>query len=272
MELKNIIITDITDWSKLAKWLEDNTDCRWKFSGAPTNFKPTYLNEIKVDSYNTITYSSNHLCKNNKHEYPEYTFITQSKFEVKYMNTKSYQERQDEWIKANNLKVGDKVKVVREAIDYENGWENCWVDRMRVNEIHTLKSHFGNSVLLSDGLRYPYFCLEKVEEVKESKEKTIEEWLNELPEPYRTQALNNTTEKDRKLIRNSMQLAIAWAFDWDCSEGASYWEAVHDYYEKGTPLPKPIESYTSITETPNPISIKVTEDSVYEEWKNLILN
>lgn len=31
--------------------------------------------------------------------------------------------------------------------------------------------------------------------IMQEKEKTIREWLEELPEPYRTQAINNSTEE-----------------------------------------------------------------------------
>lgn len=272
MELKNIIITDITDWPKLAKWLEDNTDCRWAASGAPTNFNPFSLNEIRINDNRIITYSNDSICYRHKEQWRNYTFITQSEFEAKYMNTKSYQERQDEWIKANNLKIGDKVKVIREAKNYEDGWKHEWVKFMAVKQTLIVIGLFEDSVQLSDRYLYPYFCLEKVEEVKESKEKTIEEWLNELPEPYRTQALNNTSETKKCIFRKNICDTLMAAFFWTDFEGHAYWEPVYKHYSQGTPLPKPIENYTSITEAPNPISIKVTEDSVYEEWKNLILN
>lgn len=38
----------------------------------------------------------------------------------------SYAERQAKWIKENNLKIGDLVKVTRAAEDYEDGWETSW--------------------------------------------------------------------------------------------------------------------------------------------------
>lgn len=275
MELKNIIITDITDWPKLAKWLEDNTDCIWSASGDPTNYKPVGLNEISISSKGIISYSIQSYCSKHKEEYSSYTFITQSEFEAKYMTTtKSYQERQEEWIKANNLKVGDKVKVVKEVESYKDGWGNFWTERMKAGKIHIIETYFDNGVALSDGYRYPYFCLEKVQEVKEStKEKTIEEWFNELPEPYRTQALNNTSERSKKLFSKSMADALCTGFIWPDFAGDDYWDPVFIHYVKGTPLPNhSIENYGSITETPNPISIKVAEDSVYEEWKKLILN
>lgn len=54
--------------------------------------------------------------------------------------------------------------------------------------------------------------------------KTIREWLEELPEPYRTQAINNT-EKNRLLTHDvSLREAITVAFFWGNSpEGHEYW-------------------------------------------------
>jgi hypothetical protein len=37
-----------------------------------------------------------------------------------------YQERQDDWVEKNNIKVGDKVRVLRKANDFEGGWYNIW--------------------------------------------------------------------------------------------------------------------------------------------------
>ena len=42
----------------------------------------------------------------------------------------SYAERQEKWIKENDLKVGDLVRVIREAEDNEDGWDCYWAPRM----------------------------------------------------------------------------------------------------------------------------------------------
>lgn len=60
--------------------------------------------------------------------------------------------------------------------------------------------------------------------------KTIREWLEELPEPYRTQALENASWK--RLNRNvALQyIALSRAFSWALStQGDKYWR---DLYEK----------------------------------------
>ncbi len=65
-------------------------------------------------------------------------------------------------------------------------------------------------------------------------EKTIREWLNELPEPYRTQALANENN-DIKIegtfndLVDKQSEAVLWGFEWGVSpEGDNYWNAVHD--------------------------------------------
>ena len=57
--------------------------------------------------------------------------------------------------------------------------------------------------------------------------KTILEHLETLPEPYRTQAIENcknlsNTSKDRT---NNVMSAIVMAFDWaESPEGSGYWQ------------------------------------------------
>lgn len=57
--------------------------------------------------------------------------------------------------------------------------------------------------------------------------KTIREWLEELPEPYRTQALENVNEHDPQIIDTSEQTAkkaLSGAFVWMFTEqGERYW-------------------------------------------------
>lgn len=59
--------------------------------------------------------------------------------------------------------------------------------------------------------------------------KTIREWLEELPEPYRTQALENVNEHDPKIIdelpsEQTAKKALSGAFVWMFTEqGERYW-------------------------------------------------
>lgn len=66
--------------------------------------------------------------------------------------------------------------------------------------------------------------------------KTIEEWFNELEEPYRTQAIENARnlniDKDRlEDLADSMSDAIMIAFIWCHSpEGHEYWSDLFGKY------------------------------------------
>lgn len=63
---------------------------------------------------------------------------------------------------------------------------------------------------------------------REKELKTVEQWLNTLPEPYRTQALNNADTKCLFAEECNPQDAILKAFTWDYStEGFHYW---NDFY------------------------------------------
>jgi len=87
----------------------------------------------------------------------------------------TYRERQDDWVKDNDIKIGDLVKILRKAGTREDGWKNSWIPSMnsRVGEIGVVKG-FG---CLGEGIRievfndkssicdYPFFVLEKVTEV-----------------------------------------------------------------------------------------------------------
>lgn len=87
------------------------------------------------------------------------------------LREKTYEERQAEWIKANNIKEGDKVKILRKAESHEDGWNDIWVGN-EVGKIGVI------DVIHSDNIRvrtntenhwYPYFVLEKVEDKPEAK-------------------------------------------------------------------------------------------------------
>lgn len=58
--------------------------------------------------------------------------------------------------------------------------------------------------------------------------KTIKEWLDQLPQPQRHEAINNVINQHGAIaLENkvrSLTKAIQWGFDWDRSpEGAQYW-------------------------------------------------
>jgi hypothetical protein len=63
--------------------------------------------------------------------------------------------------------------------------------------------------------------------------KTIEEWFNDLEEPYKTQALENSKKTNLTCVCKSMRESISCAFLWDESrEGREYWFNLFKKYSK----------------------------------------
>lgn len=89
------------------------------------------------------------------------------------MNEREYTS--EDYLKLHNscgLKVGDKVKVLRAAKDYEQGWANIWVKSMNKFidlEAHIIDDDYSYGFILSPPdpdclpLDFPCFVLEKVE-------------------------------------------------------------------------------------------------------------
>lgn len=63
--------------------------------------------------------------------------------------------------------------------------------------------------------------------------KTVKEWLEELPEPYRTQALEQTDNSHLKKTEDTMYSTLLGIFAWsDSREGAEYWRQLSEVYMK----------------------------------------
>lgn len=59
--------------------------------------------------------------------------------------------------------------------------------------------------------------------------KTALEWFNELPEPYRTQAIENTKEAMIDLKDKKISGALRGAFIWELSpQGHDYWQELYE--------------------------------------------
>ena len=82
----------------------------------------------------------------------------------------SYSERAKKWVEANDIKVGDYVKVTRKANEHEHGWQGLWWDNMdeSVGKILKVKGIdvYIYTIGLENGFYYPYFVLEKTEPPK----------------------------------------------------------------------------------------------------------
>lgn len=85
----------------------------------------------------------------------------------------TYAERQDKWLADNGINKGDKVRIVRKADSYEDGWGCCWNPDMdkavgnvgSVCHIFSNLREWGIEIDVPDvgPFLYPYFVLEKVE-------------------------------------------------------------------------------------------------------------
>lgn len=86
-----------------------------------------------------------------------------------------YARKQKEWIKKNNIKVGDKVKITKKVNSLEDGWGCHWNGEMnsavgkcgKIISIDDEEEARNTGILIIvdgyDEYWYPYFILEKVE-------------------------------------------------------------------------------------------------------------
>lgn len=97
--------------------------------------------------------------------------------------------------------------------------------------------------------------------------------LKELPEPYRSQAIENYDPNfylagEKVKTRSD---ALGWAFDWDASpEGKEYWQALRRYLEFGDPLPQPMSKLTA-EEIYDKFWIKAMEELGYANFSTISL-
>lgn len=86
-------------------------------------------------------------------------------------NWKPYIALQREWVEKKGLKVGDRVRILRKAIDFENDWMGVWCTKMDGyvgKVVNVLAIYSGDIIIGADGYRSlcPYFVLEKVTEAE----------------------------------------------------------------------------------------------------------
>ena len=78
------------------------------------------------------------------------------------MTTETYCKKQEAWIKKHNLRIGDRIKILRAFGNNENGNSCGWVDRMlkHVGKVEKLESIEDNiTIRLDDNFAWPYFVL-----------------------------------------------------------------------------------------------------------------
>lgn len=86
----------------------------------------------------------------------------------------SYEERQAEWVKKHDVKVGDRVRLIRAASNREDTWPNVWPNKANewVGKILKVMMISENGLACynpdeDDWFNFPYFVLEKVVEHKD---------------------------------------------------------------------------------------------------------
>lgn len=73
-----------------------------------------------------------------------------------------YTQKQEQWIKDNNIETGSPVRIKRQARDFESGWNLMWNTFMttHIGDAFTVgKIHPKDGIKLGD-FWYPYFVLE----------------------------------------------------------------------------------------------------------------
>ena len=93
--------------------------------------------------------------------------------ELKTSTRSKYIEAQEKFIEVTNLKVGDKVKIVRRSFGHEFGWDNKWCGDMddtigKIGVVREIMLISGISISIPGDRcwSFPFFVLEKVEEPK----------------------------------------------------------------------------------------------------------
>lgn len=92
--------------------------------------------------------------------------------ELREQEFMSYPEQQEEWLKTNNVGIGDEVKITGSSFEGENGWKNTWEDQMlgsigMTGKVVNIDPVAGIDASLNIGgeeyaYLYPYFVLKKV--------------------------------------------------------------------------------------------------------------
>jgi hypothetical protein len=75
---------------------------------------------------------------------------------------------QEQWVKLNNITVGDKVRVVMSCPSRHLGWDNAWTEGMNnyIGQTIEVIGIGGVEGICFKSYHFPFFCLEKVKEEK----------------------------------------------------------------------------------------------------------
>lgn len=124
---------------------------------------------------------------------------------------KSYVELQADWLAANDLKVGDEVKIVAKIDDYKDGWQNSWYDFGmnptigKTGKISLISSNGIHLTVKRDRYGYHFESLEVVPTIKRVCKDVIAQINAELLQCHtgvtiniRHDAYHDMTERERE--------------------------------------------------------------------------
>lgn len=139
----------------------------WFFDTIPSDMSEDAIEHIEPSGYGVLTDISM------ADAFPFYEAGCDSWICFLPEKDRPYEERQAEWIKANDIGVGDKVRILRKFEPYEDG---CSAQMNREGRMNRLIGTVGKICLITDGAisvmsegfdypwLWPYFVLEKVDE------------------------------------------------------------------------------------------------------------
>lgn len=81
---------------------------------------------------------------------------------------------------------------------------------------------------------------ETIDQYSNTTKLTIKEWYNHLPDPYKSQAINNLDKRHIDKLVYSMHEALRLGFWWEespASQGEEYWREIYQCYVHKKPLP-----------------------------------
>lgn len=134
--------------------VRDDNNENWKY--AHFSHKENKSNYSYINSYShsmqCIPYKGNeHLVGTNK-------------------DYRSYKEKQEQWIRENNIKIGDRVKIIKKSFNGNNGWNVYWAMFMNsaINKTGII-TNIDNEGIEIDVTNigvwwFPYHVLKKVED------------------------------------------------------------------------------------------------------------
>ena len=142
---KNKVLTAVTaDQAKVGDlgWFADDLEDLRK---AVECIKPSEIGDIRSESLS-------------------YRFVKDS-IEFLFFYPAPYELAQAKWVEENDLKVGDRVRLIRDWLNGENGYPFVKLSHMSVGDIFTVREIKSYTILVveDDCAFLPYFAIEKVE-------------------------------------------------------------------------------------------------------------